>query len=128
MIAVDTNVLVRVLVDDPVERRQVAAARRRVRRARRVFVPQVVQAETVWVLQSAYGLEKIVIVSVLDQLANNRAYVLQNDATFRAALAAFREGGADFSDYLILADSEAAGCRLVTFDARLRKSPGVEGV
>jgi predicted nucleic-acid-binding protein len=128
MIAVDTNVLVRVLVDDPGERRQVRAARRRVRAASRVFIPQVVQAETVWVLQSAYRLDKETIISVLDRLANNRAYILQNDASFRAALAGFRDGSADFSDYLIRAESEAAGYLLVTFDKRLRESPGVEAV
>lgn len=42
MIAFDTNVLVRVLVDDPGEPDQVKAAREKVRRAREVFIPQIV--------------------------------------------------------------------------------------
>jgi predicted nucleic-acid-binding protein len=56
VIAVDTNVLVRVLVDDPGQKAQVAAARSQVKRAGQVWVAQIVQAETVWVLESAYGL------------------------------------------------------------------------
>lgn len=42
MIAVDTNVLVRVLADDPGQPQQVAAARALVSEAGRVFVPTVV--------------------------------------------------------------------------------------
>lgn len=128
MIAVDTNVLVRVLVDDPDEKRQVAAARARVRRAGQVYVPQIVQVETVWVLETAYGLDKPTVVGVLDQLLRNEAYVLQNEAAFEKALAAFRVGKADFADYLILAESEAAGHPLLTFDSRLQKSPGTKPV
>lgn len=128
MIAVDTNVLVRVLVDDPGETRQVAAARVRLKRARQVYVPQIVQVETVWVLETAYGLEKATVVGVLDQLLRNEAYVLQGRPSFEKALAAFKEGKADFSDYLILAESEALGYPLVTFDTRLQKSPGTKPV
>jgi predicted nucleic-acid-binding protein len=45
-----------VLVDDPGQKAQVAAARSQVKRAGQVWVAQIVQAETVWVLESAYGL------------------------------------------------------------------------
>ncbi len=52
MIAVDTNVLVRILADDPGQPAQVQAARRLAGGAKQVFVPTVVQVETVWVLES----------------------------------------------------------------------------
>jgi predicted nucleic-acid-binding protein len=125
MIAVDTNVLVRVLVDDPEESAQVETARARVRRATQVFIPQIVQVETVWVLESAYGLDKSTVVSVLDNLARNKAFTLQREAQFLTALAAFRDGRADFADYLIEAESQDTGYRLVTFDRRLARVPGV---
>ena len=125
MIAVDTNVLVRVVVDDPGQSAQVKAARARVRRATHIFIPQIVQVETVWVLESAYGLDKSTVVAVLDHLARNKAFTLQREAQFQRALAAFRTGRADFADYLIEAESKDAGYRLVTFDRRLARAPGV---
>ena len=51
MIAVDTNVLVRILIDDPEEIEQTQAARKLARAAGTVFVPQIVQVECVWVLK-----------------------------------------------------------------------------
>ena len=128
MIAIDTNVLVRALVDDPKEKRQVQAAKARIARAGQVWIPQIVQVETVWVLETAYRLDKATVMAVLDHLLGNRAYVFQREETFRRAYSAFREGPADFADYLILAESEAAGHTLVTFDRRLQRTAGVTTV
>ncbi|MCO6440817.1 MAG: PIN domain-containing protein [Nitrococcus mobilis] len=50
MIAVDTNVLVRILTDDPGQPEQVQAARALASRARKVYVPLIVMVECVWVL------------------------------------------------------------------------------
>lgn len=125
MITVDTNILVRVLVDDPGEGQQVSTARDVVKRAERVYVPQVVQAETVWVLESAYDLSKGETFRVLEHLLANQAYVLQEATVFREALDHYRSGSADFADYLILATAQAAKTELVTFDRRLARSSGV---
>lgn len=126
MIAVDTNVLVRVLVDDPGEPRQVAAARAGVARAKEVYVSQVVQVETVWVLEAAHGLPKPDVLTVLEHLRGNAAFHLQQRSQFEAALQEFRDGNADFSDYLVLAESRAQKARLLTFDKRLLKAPGTQ--
>ena len=126
MIAVDTNVLVRGLVDDPGEPRQVASARAALARARQVQVSQVVQVETVWVLETAYGLPKSEVLAVLEHLRGNVGFQLQQRAQFEAALAEFRHGTADFADYLILSDSRARKSKLLTFDKRLLKSPGTQ--
>lgn len=56
MIAIDTNVLVRVVIDEPGETVQITAARALVADVRNVFVSQVVLVETVWVLERAYHL------------------------------------------------------------------------
>lgn len=125
MITVDTNVLVRVLVDDPGEGEQASTARDLLRRAGRVYLPQVVQAETVWVLESAYELQKTETVRVLEHILANQAYVLQEEGAFRDALENYRTGSADFADYLILAAAQAAQTELVTFDRRLARSAGV---
>lgn len=122
MIAVDTNVLVRALVDDPGEPRQTALARARLKKAKQVYVPQIVQVETVWVLDAAHGLSKNEILSVLDHLLDNAAFALQRWEQFKLALQDYRNGGADFADYLVLAESKAGASTLVTFDKRLLKA------
>ena len=128
MIAVDTNVLVRALVDDPKEKRQVRAAKARIGKSGQAWIPQIVQVETVWVLETAYRLDKATVVAVLTHLLGNRAYVLQHEESFRRAFTAFKDGAADFADYLILAESEAAGHTLVTFDKRLQRTASVSAV
>lgn len=125
MIAVDTNVLVRALVDDPVEVAQMRAARDCLRRAKRVFVPQIVQAELVWVLESAYKLPKTAIVNLLTEIARNIAFDLQYRDAFDRALHTYRNGAADFADYLILAECEAVKCPLHSFDRKLGRAKGV---
>lgn len=124
MIAADTNVLVRALVEDPGESRQCGAARAQLRQAKEVFVAQIVQVEAVWVLETAHGLKRHEIVTVLEHLRDNAAFHLQSAERFAEALQEYREGSADFADYLILSESRAKGAELLSFDKRLLKSAG----
>ena len=123
MIAVDTNVLVRVLVDDPGHPAQVRLARDRVKRAGKVYVPQIVQVETVWVLETAYAMAKRDVVDILDHLLQNSAYILQNENSFLQALSYYRDGPADFADYMVLAECRVANTGLITFDKNLGRNP-----
>ena len=68
MIAIDTNVLVRVLVNDPQAEDQCQLARDLLMTNKAVWVCRVVLVETVWVLQSAYKFSKNQIVGVLEKL------------------------------------------------------------
>lgn len=124
MLALDTNVLVRILIDDPQAARQCVAARRVVSDAGRVYVPQVVQIETVWVLESVYGFTRAELVAALERLLGNQSFVLQEADIFRAALNEFRTGPADFSDYVILTQARAQQLDLATFDRKLGKMAG----
>ncbi len=47
MIAVDTNVLVRLLINDPDSQAQVNMAKALLKRAKQAYVPQIVQIEMV---------------------------------------------------------------------------------
>ena len=124
MLAVDTNVLVRVLVDDPTALDQCRAARQAVSEAGEVFVSQVVQVETVWVLVSAYGLNKTTLQRTLGAIATHPAFHLQRRDMFQAALQIYLTAHADFADCMILAESASAGHELLTFDRKLGKLPG----
>lgn len=124
MLALDTNVLVRILIDDPQSAGQCAAARALASAAGEVYVPQVVQIETVWVLESAYGFARAELAAVLETLLGNQSFVMQHADVLRAALGEFRSGSADFSDYVILIQARAENMVLATFDRKLGKLPG----
>jgi predicted nucleic-acid-binding protein len=124
MIAVDTNVLIRIVVDDFEERAQTEIARQLVQAAGQVYVPQIVQVESVWVLETCYKFDKPTILGVLDHLRENNAFILQRSAIFQTALETFRISNADFADCIILAESQQFGVPLYTFDKRCGKLSG----
>ena len=127
MIALDTNVLVRYLVDDDAE--QAEAARTllaELTTERPGFICREVTVELVWVLQRAYGFSRDRIATVLEKLvATEELQVESVDDVARAALR-YRRGDAGFSDLMIVAAAERSGARpLYTFD---RKAAQLEGV
>jgi predicted nucleic-acid-binding protein len=126
MIAVDTNVLVRALVDDPEQPAQIKSARALIKKAEEVFISQIVQVETVWVLETVYNLKRDDILMVIDTLALNSAYIIEHEHLFIEAIAMFRNNKADFADYLILAAAQNQKITLATFDKRLSRSSGVK--
>jgi predicted nucleic-acid-binding protein len=54
MIAIDTNILVRLLINDETAQAQVDLAKDLLKRAKQVYISQIVQIEMVWVLETAY--------------------------------------------------------------------------
>ena len=124
MLALDTNVLIRILIDDPRAAKQCAAARTLASAAGSVYVSQVVQIESVWVLESVYGFSRAELAEALGNLLSNQSFVLQEVDIFRAALGEFRIGPADFADYVILMQARAENIDLATFDRKLSKLRG----
>lgn len=123
MVAIDTNILIRVLVDEPDAPWQTEAARRFVASNDRIYIPQIVQVECVWVLRSVYAFEKLEIAERLIELTRTR-YILQGERTFLKALQLYRTSSADFADCLILAEAQEQGCLLFSFDKKLGKETG----
>jgi predicted nucleic-acid-binding protein len=126
VLAVDTNILVRVLVDDPGASKQCTAARHLVSDSREIYVSQIVQVETVWVLESAYQFDRVAINSALSELARNEAFALQRREIFVEALGEMSSGAVDFSDCLILAEARSEKAELATFDKKLGKRAGAK--
>jgi predicted nucleic-acid-binding protein len=129
MKALDTNVLVRFLVDD--DPRQTRRVRKAIHKAieedHELFIPDIVLAETVWVLARNYRFSRIEIAEVLNKLLATRQ--LRFDSTDRVvrALSSFRTNPGGFSDYLIREQAREAGCDIVlTFDKDLLKEPEFE--
>jgi predicted nucleic-acid-binding protein len=122
--AVDSNVLLRLLVqDDDVQERAAGAF---FRTAGRVFVAQIVLVELVWALRYTYEFPKARVIAVLERLLDLETLVLQDATTVAQALEDYRSSSADFSDCLILALARKENeLPLATFDAKLAKLSGV---
>jgi predicted nucleic-acid-binding protein len=127
VIGIDTNVLVRyILEDDPVWS---APAQRFIDNDctmdRPGHVNLVVLVELVWVLNQTPGWGKDEICTVISELLLADNLVVENQVLVSSALEAFRQGGADFPDFIIAALNQAAGAATtVTIDKDAAKEPG----
>jgi predicted nucleic-acid-binding protein len=120
MAAVDTNVLVRLLVADDAAQTRRALAHLEAHRP--LWVSTVVLVETVWVLTAVYGWSKAQILAMLETASNSRDFAFQSVETVRAAIAVYTSGKADFSDCLALELARAEGhLPFATFDKATAK-------
>ncbi|MEP6765661.1 MAG: type II toxin-antitoxin system VapC family toxin [Gemmatimonadaceae bacterium] len=127
MLALDTNVLVRYLVED--DARQSALATAVIHRAisgdESLFVSDVVVCEAVWVLGRLYKVGRTEIIGLLRDLFRARHLEFRATDELSRALEAYEGGKGDFSDYLIREHARAADCEsVVTFDKVLLKERG----
>ena len=127
MIALDTNLLVRLITHD--DEAQARAAERVVVRARReetpLFVADIVLCEVAWVLRARYSLARADIAAALDSLVRTELVVVSDAGVVDKALAAYREGPGDLADYLVREQAAATGAReVMTFDRTLKGEPG----
>jgi predicted nucleic-acid-binding protein len=124
MRAVDTNVLVRLIVrDDPA---QTAAAESYIEGG--VWASVLALAEATWVLGRVYRLSANDLAGAIGMLLDNPSLFLQDAETVTAALDLFRERPAHgFSDCLMLSIARQAGhLPLGTFDRYLARVEGVQ--
>lgn len=127
MAALDTSVLVRFLVRDDAAQR--AAARDLLRRCldagETLFVPVTVALELEWVLRSAFGFDKAVVLATLSKLLSSLELRFEAEGALEAALAWYTQGTADFADCLHAALAAFAGeGPLWTFDEAASKIEG----
>lgn len=129
MIGLDTNVLVRYIMQD--DARQAPLATRFVESlsiAAPGFVPLVSVVELVWVLSSAYELERSQLVAALEGLLRTKEIVVERAEIVWKALRLYqdKDSNADFADCLIERSAASAGCRwTVTFDRGAVKGCGM---
>ena len=123
MIAVDTNVLVRLLTgDDPAQ----ARAARALFSSERIWIAKTVLLETAWVLRSLYGFDEGAICDAFTKLLGLKNMEAEDAASLVAALALTGQG-IEFADALHLS-SRPQGTGFVTFDkafVRRAKRAGV---
>lgn len=121
MIGLDANILVRYLVlDDPA---QSARARRvleeQLSASEPGFISLVAMAETIWVLESTYGIGRGDLARTIDKLLATDSLSIQNEREVFAAKVMLASGASSFSDALIGELGAWAGCtEILTFDRK----------
>jgi predicted nucleic-acid-binding protein len=129
MIGIDTNILLRFLVND--EPAQGAIVQRFM--AERTpespaYISAVVLAETVWFLRRRLGYSKLEIAQTLNLLARAREVVVEHSDELKLLRLENSLPLADIADYLVAWAATNAGCsKTFTFDRKAaRQIPGME--
>ncbi len=124
MIAIDTNVVVRLLANDDPEQVERASI---LLKERGVFIPMTVFLEAAWVLRKAYGFDLVAIADAFQTLAGQSSVNVERPERLAMALNWVRQG-MTFADAFHLASaSEHEG--FATFDRRLvRKAADIEAI
>lgn len=129
MTGLDTNVLVRYLTQD--DRAQSRKATQVIEAAAKhgelLYITTVVLCELVWVLEAAYGHHKQEIQMVLERILRTAQFRFDHKDQLWQAWQDYRQGQADFSDYLIGHLGLRTGCQeTVTFDRALQHHPAFQ--
>jgi predicted nucleic-acid-binding protein len=123
MIAIDTNVVVRLLVADDPTKAQVARqlVEQAARRADLVLITDIVLCELEWVLDSAYKVPRAQIALAIQTIAADERFCFENDSRAQAALELYVSGRGDLSENLLGLGAEQVGATTTfTFDRALR--------
>lgn len=126
MISLDTNVVVRFLVqDDPGQARKV----RRLledssERGEPCLLTDTVLCETEWVLESAYGATRPDVTLAFQRLLGSKSFEFEDRRAVGLALDAYQSGRGDLSDHLIGVRAVSRGASTTyTFDKALGGRP-----
>lgn len=129
MRGLDTNVLVRYLVQDDARQAAIATAfiERYCTDDAPCFIGQITLCELAWVLESNYNLGREAIANVIEQLLQVGQLDIMQPAVVWRALNDYRSSNADFPDHLSARANEHKGCETtVTFDKRAAKHAAFE--
>lgn len=125
MKGLDTNILVRYLVQD--DRKQAERASAYIRKVtaggESCFINLVVLCELVWVLESAYAHNKNEIADVLEKILITKQFEIEAKDLVRQAVHDYRRGRGELADYLIGQINQAQGCDVTaSFDRALKNA------
>jgi predicted nucleic-acid-binding protein len=128
MIGIDTNILLRLwLNDDPAQNKRIdALLAAHGGMPGSLLVTDVVLAEAVWTLTSAFDQDKQAQLIAVRSLLEETAFAFEDREAVAAALGLFEAGSCGFADCLVVAKHARQGCEFTaTFDRGMRKLPGV---
>ena len=128
MIGLDTNVLVRYIMQDDAKQSpkatEIIEALDGVENSGYVTLVSIV--ELVWVLGTSYELTRAQVAQVLDSLIRAKQLKIESADQMIRALRVFKIGMSDFADCLIERSANSAGCeKTITFDINASKHAGM---
>ena len=129
MIGIDTNVLLRLwLNDDPAQNKRIdALLETHGGMQGSLLVTDVVLAEAVWTLKSAFEQDKSAQLIAVRSLLEETAFAFEDREAVAAAVSLFEASSCRFPDCLVIAKHARQGCDFTaTFDRGMRKLPGVK--
>jgi predicted nucleic-acid-binding protein len=127
MIGLDTNVIVRYIMQDDLKQAALAAsAIERLSADEPGHVAIVTVVELGWVLDSCYDLTRAQIGDAIEALLRSRELIVDCADSVSKALRRFRQGKADLADCLIAQIDADAGCTdTLTFDRDAARHAGM---
>jgi predicted nucleic-acid-binding protein len=127
VIALDTNVLVRFLVQDhPSQAKLATKVIDQLTDDARGFVSREVLIELVWVLERGYRLGRDEIAAAIEGLLTATELQIEGSDEVGSAVDLYRNDGFGFADLMIAAAARRVGAaELVTFDRKAARLPGV---
>ena len=129
MIGLDTNVLVRILVDDhPEQNRNARALLDSQDPNRRYFIGVVVMAETAWILRNKLGYTEQTIRKLIQTMLEMSRLTFEYEADLLEWIGSVGSTKVQLSDYLISWSHRERGCtHTLTFDKKAAsRIPGME--
>ncbi len=129
MIGIDTNILLRLwLNDDPAQNKRIDAFLAEHGSAPgSLLVTDVVLAEAVWTLRSAFEQDKAAQLLAVRSLLDETAFAFEDREAVLQAAQMFEQASCGFSDCLVVAQHARQGCDFTaTFDRGMRKLPGTK--
>ena len=127
MIGLDTNVIVRYIVqDDEVQSAQATRLVESLTVIQPGFVTLIAIVELVWVLQGNYAASRHEVTAALETLLKTKEIIVEQTAIVWQALRVYTSTKADFADSLIERLAHAAQCEYtLTFDRSAAKHAGM---
>lgn len=127
MRGLDTNVLLRYLIQDDLSQGQIADAyiRQGIEASETFFINNIVLCEMVWVLRRAYKFTREQVIAALEQILQGSQFQFEDKGAVHGAIQQMKTGQGDFSDYLIGKINQQMGCQeTATFDRKLQEAKG----
>jgi predicted nucleic acid-binding protein len=124
---VDTNVLICHLTGDPPD--QAARATRLLSEADQLLLPDLIVAETVYVLESFYELPRPRVAELVRAIVAFPGIGVADEPLLLRTLEVYEVHSLDFADAHLVAEAEASGVNAVaSFDKRIDRVPTVRRV
>ena len=118
MIGVDTNIVIRILVQDDLKQARLALNYIKDNCSiTPAMINTIVICEVIWVLESAYNYSKKEIIVAIDYLLKTKQFLILEKTSVRSALKLYESSKIDFSDALIGHINSEQDCVVtITFD------------